>query len=422
MRAISFPFFCALLGASALTQIASAQDFVVRTIDGDQPAAPLARIGADWSVRVAGSAPRLYAGGDVVSIRRADGGLPDWPKRNFLLLTSGERIPFNPAGPFLLEDDRLIFRIDASVQSKRSGTIRVPLAYVAGLVLSVPDGEDDADLFLARLHTAKRSADVRSADVLLLKNGDRVEGKLKDISTDHGFWFDVDGRKVETPLAASSVLLTSGDLQSRLRTKKTHAQVVLAGGGRLLLSDAGLDADGGLLTGKALAGFDVSVPLDKVLSIDMRGGRAVYLSDLVPKSYEHRPYLGLSWPLAHDRAVSGRPLRLAARAETRTFDKGLGMHAPSQATYALDGSFRWFEAAVGIDAKAGARGQARISVLVDGKEAESASKKEIIAAGQPLDLRIDIRKARTLTLRVDLGDFGDVQAHVDWADARLIRD
>src|SRR5207249_4931649 len=115
--------------------------------------------------------------------------------------------------------------------------------------------------------------------------------------------------------------------------------------------------------------------------------------------------------------VSGRPLRLGGE----TFDKGLGMHAPSSVTYALDGKYRWFEATVGVDARAGKIGRARVSVLLDGKEQPACAQKEVRAARPVHPLRIDLGQARTLTLRVDVGEFSDAQAHVDWANARLIR-
>src|SRR5262249_6955710 len=125
-----------------LTATAVAQDFIIHTPDGNQPPAPLGKIGADWSVRLAGKTPQLFSGSDLISIRREGSKRPDWPSRDFLILTSGERIPFDSAGPFLLEEDRLIFRLDPSIQLKKAQPVRVPIAYVTALVRSVPDGED----------------------------------------------------------------------------------------------------------------------------------------------------------------------------------------------------------------------------------------------------------------------------------------
>ncbi len=48
-------------------------------------------------------------------------------------------------------------------------------------------------------------------------------------------------------------------------------------------------------------------------------------------------------------------------------------------------------------------------------------KKELTGRDAPRLVRLDVRQAQTLTLVVDFGSQGDVQAHVNWADARLIR-
>ncbi|MBI3410958.1 MAG: NPCBM/NEW2 domain-containing protein [Planctomycetes bacterium] len=404
-----------LLGAVLLIEAvpAEAQDFIAHTADGPLLPAPPAKIGDDWSLRLSGQTPRLIAGTDWYSLRRDKFGLPDWPKTNFLLLTSGDRVPIDPAGSFRLDDDRLHFDLGPPCGVTRNSGVSVPLAYVIALVLATTDGEEDAELFLARLKAGKRPA-----DLLLLKNGDRIEGKLKDVTRERGFWIDIEGRKVQTPISQAAVLAINTSFQAKPRVKRTHASVAFEGGGRVLFANLRIDEERKLLAGKTLAGFDVETPLEKVAAIDLRMGRAVYLSDMKPKAYEHKPFLGVAWPLVVDGSVTGRPLRLGGQ----TFDKGLGMHAPCRVTYTLDGGFRWFEASVGLDARTGQRGHVRVSILVDGKEREGFDRKELTGGGMPWNLRIDVRKAREVALVADMGDFGDVQAHVDWADARLIRD
>jgi hypothetical protein len=143
----------------------------------------------------------------------------------------------------------------------------------------------------------------------------------------------------------------------------------------------------------------------------------VFLSDLKPKSYQHTPFLDVSWPLVNDAAVSGRPLRVAGG----TYDKGLGTHSQCRITYTLDGGYRWFEALAGLDDVSGKRGRARVGVFVDGKEQDLGHAKELSAKNGPLPIRVDVKKAGELTLVVRFGRYGDVEAHVNWADARLIR-
>jgi hypothetical protein len=62
-----------------------------------------------------------------------------------------------------------------------------------------------------------------------------------------------------------------------------------------------------------------------------------------------------------------------------------------------------------------------IRVLVDGKEKDIGWKKELTVSDGPLAVRVDVAKGRELTLEVLFGSLGDVQAHVNWADARLVK-
>jgi hypothetical protein len=97
------------------------------------------------------------------------------------------------------------------------------------------------------------------------------------------------------------------------------------------------------------------------------------------------------------------------------------MHARSSVTYLLDGAYHWFETLAGLDEGTRGKGRARLRVLVDGKEQNVGGNKELTASDPPLRLRISVQGAQILTLIADFGSRGDVQAHVDWADARLLR-
>ena len=97
------------------------------------------------------------------------------------------------------------------------------------------------------------------------------------------------------------------------------------------------------------------------------------------------------------------------------------MHAEARLTYDLGGHYRRFEAVVGLDARTGKRGRVRVEVLVDGKARDLGRPGELTEADGPLRVRLNVRGARELTLAVRFGRRGDVQAHVNWADARLVK-
>src|SRR5262249_44028909 len=150
-------------------------------------------------------------------------------------------------------------------------------------------------------------------------------------------------------------------------------------GGRLSLTSAGC-ADGATFEGTTVFGARLSVPLGRVVALDVYQGKAVYLSDLNVSTYEFRPYLDAAWPLALDGNVAGHDLRLGGS----TYDKGLGLHSHARATYRLPGSFRRFEAVVGLDDRDGAGGRARVRVLADGRPLELAGGGELSGGAEPL--------------------------------------
>jgi hypothetical protein len=383
--------------------------FTVHTISGVDFTGDIKKLAPDGSVELGGPRTTTIAAAHVVSIRRTPLHLPSYPERAVIVLTHGDRVPFDAQKPLKLDDGRVSFSI---ASAERAEPVRVPRAFIALLWLAVPEATRDSDLLIVRLLKAKRSR-----DVLLLRNGDQLAGTLTAIDPVKGVRLDTGNREVTVDQSQVSGIAFGTELQARIRVPKTYTHVVLANGGRLSFSAIQMDAGAVKLDGKTLFGARLELPLDQIAGLEPRSARIVYLSDLKPKSYEHTPFLNVSWPLAVDTAVSGGPLRLAGS----TFDKGLGVHSKSRVTYALDGEFRWFEALVGLDEGASRRARVRLHVLVDGREQNTGSGKELTGRDAPVPIRIDISKARELTLITDFGSYGDVRAHVDWADARLIR-
>jgi hypothetical protein len=199
------------------------------------------------------------------------------------------------------------------------------------------------------------------------------------------------------------------------RPRGAYARLVLGDGGRLSLASA--RADDHVLHGKTLFGTTVEIPLADIIALDLRQGRAVYLSDLKPRRYDHTPYLGVRWPYVRDGSVAGGDLRLGGS----TYDKGLGMHSESRLTYDLAGGYEWFEARVGLDDRTGRQGSVRIQVLVDGRPQALGNEGEWTGGDPPRLVRVPLTGAKELTLVVQFGRYGDVGDHVDWADARLIK-
>jgi hypothetical protein len=370
----------------------------------------LRKVADDWSVRLAGFGPVLVKGEDVIAVRRHGKPLPAFPVGEQVILSTGDRIPLDPGETLRLADDFLSVRPQAPLSPSRGEELKVPLSRVVALWLAAPDRDSDPALQVRRLLMSHRRA-----DQVLLRNGDVIEGTLLGLDRRTDCQVRVGSKKVAVPFDRLAAVAFGTELLIATFPKGTYGYLILDNGCRLNLAAASVDA--GSLKASTAFGTKVSVALDHVAALDLRQGRAVYLSDLEPTAYKHVPFLSVSWPFVRDSNVTGRELRLAGS----TFDKGLGLHGESRITFELASKYEWFESLVGMDSQTGKRGRAHVEVLVDNKVFEVGQGQELQAGKAPLAVRVNLPGARLLTLAVRPGAVGDVQAHVNWADARLIK-
>jgi hypothetical protein len=401
-------FACLLLGAAAQMP---APRFTIVSATDSYPGASLLALGDDGVLQIDDgekrrSMPRF------IELRQDGAVLPAFPTRSFLLLTNGDRIPLDSEAAANLTESRLRVWPAKSLPQWSQTSLTLYAPHVALLFWSVPDGVDDADLFFAKLQEERRKH-----DVVYLQNGDRIEGALSEISSKAGVVLVSDRKKVQTPWSKLAGIAWNTERQARLRAAKTHWHAVLQGGARLNFLELRLDEKAREWIGKTQAGATLELPLESVLSLEVRLGPAVELAELTPIRYEQRPYLGVSWPLAKNAAVTGHPLRLSSGA----YEKGLGVHAPCRVAFSLQGAYERFDSLVGFDENRARRGRARLAVELDGKRIELNGGKELTSRDQPLSVHLDVRGVREMTLIAELGSFGDVQAHVNWVGARLIK-
>lgn len=402
-------FLILLLGGAAHAQ--EPARFTIETADGAHKSVELIALSDGRALTIA-EAGRRRTLERWFELRRDGRALPALLERNFALLTNGDRIPLEPAAPALLEGGRLLLRCGKTLPGAPEAALSLYAPHVALVFWSLPDGIDDADLFFAKLQR-----DARKRDVVFLKNGDRIEGTITMLADKTGCVSVNDGRKTQTPWANIAGLAWNTDRQARLRTKKAYCRAVLDGGARINFLELRFDEKTRRWLGKTQFGPSLDMPESAVLAIDERQGQAVDLADLTYARYEHRPYLGASWPLVLDADATGHPLRLGGS----TFEKGLGTHASCTVTYKLDAQFQRFDSIVGIDPERAPRGRAKTAVELDGKRIELNAGKELTARDTPLQVRLDVRGVKALTLIVETGSFGDVQAEVSWTKARLIK-
>ena len=272
-------FLCSLVIAVQVHAQPSPPRFIVHTVDGPLAPAPLVHMADDFTLKAGAE----VAGKDLASIRQVAKALPRFLTQNVLLLNNGDRVPVDVKAGVRLDQDRLYFRPGSPLQTEKE--LDLSLNYAAALCLGQSDADslEDRELLLTRL-----LRESRARDVILLTDGDRVEGTFKGLDADKGATLNVNGQETLIASARIKAIAFSTEFKARPRTKKAFAQVVLSGGGRLGFGKLRLEAGGSNLTGVTLFGSTVVVPLAAVCAIDIRQGPAEYLSDLPGSFRAHR--------------------------------------------------------------------------------------------------------------------------------------
>ncbi|HKA07597.1 MAG TPA: NPCBM/NEW2 domain-containing protein [Gemmataceae bacterium] len=377
-------------------------EFELKAIGGDPVTGILTIVKADGTVALAGD--KVTAAGDWYSLRRVGTVLPHWPKGAHAEFNNGDRVRGTVAGA---DGDNL--RLNFSGPGAVDQLIQFPLSSLRAVWFRNRADETDPAWLAAP----------RKRDAILSRNSDMTLGAF--ISIDGGksqLRFDVDGKAREMSLSKLAAIGFNPDLARIRRPKGPYYRLTLADGTRL--SAASIAFDGRVWTAETLFKESIKIPADRLISVDMEQGKAVYLSSLKPTKYEYRSFDGEDQLWIADRSVAGQAIRLKTTDGESTFDRGIGLHAECAIHYALGGKYRKFEALAGLDARSGLRGDAELGISVDGKSVELQKGGRLTHSGGPLTIHIDVTGAKELTIAVRKGNGGIVQDHIDLAEAILV--
>src|SRR5262249_49854507 len=155
-----------------------------------------------------------------------------------VVFANGDRVPLDPKAPLKLANDRLSFRPLPPLRAKGE-ELSPPLASVAVVWLAAPEGAEEPALFLRQLIGAHRAR-----DVVLLKNGDAVEGTLTALDRESGCRVVVRKKPVEIPFARVAAVALNSELLSRTLPRGPYGHLVLTGSCRLSLASAQVETKG----------------------------------------------------------------------------------------------------------------------------------------------------------------------------------
>jgi len=158
------------------------------------------------------------------------------------------------------------------------------------------------------------------------------------------------------------------------------------------------------------------VPFDwsAVRRVTLRSSRVAFLSDWKPAAEAQQAIVTFPLPWQRDKSASGKPLVIG----TRQFEKGLGMHARTELTFALDKQWDLLAATIGLDPEAGARGDCVFAVLADG---EPLFTRRVRGSDPPQEIELPLTGRQQVTLRVEAGEGLDLADYANWGDARVVR-
>ena len=247
-------------------------------------------------------------------------------------------------------------------------------------------------------------------DGLTLSNGDVVRGVLLGIDA-QGVRFETEG----TALAVPHAQVVAIDLvpEARRWQQALRARVTLAD--RSEVATDALIGTSAQLTLTLFGDTSRQVRWERVTRVEVSGGQWLWLTEIEPVSVQQTPMLTVSWPYARDTNVRGGPLRVAHR----VFEHGIGAHSESALLYDLAGAYTALVTHLGLDDSAGPLADVTAEIRVDD---QVRYRREHLRAGElEGPVRVDVRGAARLELRVLFGDHAAIQDRFDWCDTGLIR-
>ncbi|MBL8753064.1 MAG: NPCBM/NEW2 domain-containing protein [Planctomycetes bacterium] len=401
------PFAAAVLLASAALRAQDGVPGSVQTIDG-RTLTGATTIDAGGKVVVRGeSGEATVTLAEVLAFARADvvSRPTDAPHR--VWLRSGFELPaVRIAGK------------PPATGSPAQLTVELP----SGVVLDVPLGtvrairhggkeRPEPALFAADLQKPSDSTDLiyvvkdgkaqRSAVTVKAVSGERIDFLLRDSAYD----FELSGL---CGVVFGSTTGFAPDRQGKPRTR-----IVTTTGEQLEGRLQSFDARGAVC--RLDEGAVVTVPIDRTAALQVASDRLAWLTERRPAKVEQTPAFDRTWPWSTERTPAGPGFVLGGK----SFARGLCLVPRTALTFDLDGKYDVFEATIGIDDRTGPDAHAIFRVLVDGKPAFTS---EPMTRGKPaVAVRVELHKAKSLTLDVDFGKNYDLGDYCVFADPRVVQ-
>ncbi|MCA9184866.1 MAG: NPCBM/NEW2 domain-containing protein [Pirellulaceae bacterium] len=304
----------------------------------------------------------------------------------------------------------------ATVESELWGQVVVPMQHVAGIVLASAASIEQRETWWRQL-TDHATID----DVVMLQNGDLIEGLVTKIATDHVELLEGE-RRVRLDLASVIGVLWHREAPA-VATEQCRGLVGLRNGD--VIHAASLHMDESELRVLTTAGLKFETSLENIASHPLAFLQPcrrewVFLSDLSVASARHIPFLEDQWPTVLDQNLEHHSLR----ANGYRYFKGISVHSASRLIYDVPPDARQFAAEIAIDDSSDGLGSVVFRVLLQGADdqwREAVASSVVRGHRNPQAIVVELDKTKRLALVVDPADWGDQGDHADWLNARFRR-
>lgn len=316
------------------------------------------------------------------------------------VLASGERLR---ALPSVIDADSLTVSL---TQLPALPSQRVPLEACRGFTLSLP-----SDPFRQGLDWRRLMQRSDESDLILLKNGDRVDGEFLGLA-DAKFRTKTSLGEVVSDFNAVRSLALNPTLITTPKRPPRFVWAVLTEGSVLCLEE--LTMKGEFCIAKSVSGFALKLPTIALAELRFVHEQVQSLADRKPDEVAQQKLLGTNRPPLTNMNVIGGPLLIGGV----PFATGYGVPAGTRLSWDLQPKDQSFSAVVGVDDSAGAGGTVEFEIIVDGREVWRSPKLH----GRDGPLRtptISVSGAKRLSLVTHPADLGAVLDFADWCHPTL---
>lgn len=383
----------------------------VSTFSGQEHKGELTALASGQMTLMEEGAEKKLALSDVLELRFESKEESSDPQSHEILLTDGTRL----IAQKLTSTSKAL-----TLEHAALGTLEIPMDYVGSIRLA-PSANAVADAWTAL--TARRE----NADLLVIRKGellDHLKGGVGPI-TPESLQFFLGGNQTDVPRSEKLYGVVYGNRE--VPKEIAISRAILANKDAVELK--ALSFDGNAFQGELLSGTKVTLPIDKLATLDFSLGKVQFLSDLKPRRKKiELPFYFANEPISAidqeyydvklNKTFSGKPLALGKT----TYGRGLCIHSTTELDYRLSKEMRRFQAMMGIDNYTAQKGLGDVKVTMKG-DGKVLLETLVKAGDEPQKVDLDVSNVVVFEIIVgraredDLGE-GD---HLDLADAKFIK-